>query len=181
MAKLCQECQGKKPDTSVRGTCMAPNYVQQSNLPQGHVPWTESPNFNLCDTCAEHFGRCAWCGGPLDGYGYSMLPTTKQFCKQFDSDNGNHVEGMYVGEQICAQFIIDVYSGIGWRVKSTSRNCRLAGQRQISDGGQYAWVEMYFDLNEAGQAHIELEQASTRSWVSLPNPKTWKITVEVKH
>ncbi len=118
MAKLCSECAQKKPDQSVRGTCGAPNYVKAGGLPQGHFPWTESPNFTLCDACADHFGRCAWCGGSLTGWNYSLLPTTKRFCQQDDKSSGGHVEGMYVGEQILVRLTVDLYSGVSWRVRS---------------------------------------------------------------
>lgn len=182
MAKLCHECQQKKADTSVRGTCMAPSYVKAGNLPQGHFPWTESPNFTLCDACADHFGRCAWCGGSLSGWNSSLLPTNKRFCQQFDNDNGGHIEGMYVGEQILVKLTIDLYSGVSWRARSLSRGVRLSNQRIITEGGQYGWLEMYFDLNEVdSKAAIVLEQEASRSWVSLKNPKTWGVTVEVKH
>lgn len=182
MAKLCRDCQQKKPDTSVRGTCMAPSFVASAALPQGHFPWTESANFSLCEACSEHFDRCSWCGGPLSGYGQNLLPTTKRFCQQSDQDSGGHVEGMYVGEQILARLTVDLYSGISWRVKSLSRGVRLGAQRVITEGGQYGFLELYFDLNEVdSKATILLEQEASRWWVSLPNPKQWGITVEVKH
>jgi hypothetical protein len=161
---------------------MAPSFVKAANLPQGHFPWTASPNFTLCDSCADHFGRCAWCGGSLTGSNFSMLPTTKRFCQTFDQDAGKHVEGMYVGEQILVKLTVDLYSGVSWRVKQLTRGVRLANSRLITEGGQYGWLEMYFDLNEVdSKAGILLEQEASRSWVSLKNPKIWGITVEVKH
>ena len=182
MAKLCSECSQKKADQSVRGTCGAPNYVKAGGLPQGHFPWTESPNFTLCDACADHFGRCAWCGGSLTGWNYSLLPTTKRFCQQDDKSNGGHVEGMYVGEQILVRLTVDLYSGVSWRVRSLSRGVQLANQRIVTEGGQYGYLEMYFDLGVVdSKAAIVLEQEASRSWVSLKNAATWGITVEVKH
>jgi len=89
---------------------------------------------------------------------------------------------MYVGEQILVKLTIDLYSGVSWRARSLSRGVRLGSQRIITEGGQYGWLEMYFDLNEVdSKAAIVLEQEASRSWVSLKNPKTWGITVEVKH
>src|SRR5688572_25381942 len=116
MSKLCQTCQQKQFDNSFRGTCLAPNNVPQANLPQGHQPWTESPSFTLCGTCAEKFNLCQACWGPLNGWYGFTVPTDKQFCRQFSQNNGEHVEGMYIGEQILAQLPVDMFSGKQWMV-----------------------------------------------------------------
>lgn len=189
MAKLCQDCAKKQPDLSVRGSCLAATHVPQGNLPKTHVPWTESPNFTLCESCADHFELCAWCWGPINGMGRVTVPTSQTFCRQFDKDSGNHVEGMYVGEQILAQLTVDLFSGVSWRVKSLSSGVRLATQRLVVDssgggggGARFGFLELYFDLTKTdAHASIELVQEASRYWVSLANPKTWKVTVEVKH
>lgn len=190
MAKLCSECQKKQADLSVRGSCLAGTHVASTQLPKGHVPWTESPNFTLCDTCADHFQLCAWCWGPLNGSGRVTVPTNRTFCRQFDNNNGNHVEGMFVGEQILAQLTVDLFSGKSWRVRSTSPGIRLAVQRLVVDsssgggfgGARYGYLELYFDLTVPdAKGYIELVEDASRSWISIPNPKTWKVTVEVKH
>ncbi len=182
MAKLCASCQEKKPDTSVRGTCQAGSHVQQSQLPSGHLPWTDSLNFTLCDTCAEHFSFCAWCWGPLHGHPQVTVPTDKQFLRVFEQDNGSHQTGMYVGEQVLVQFTIDRFSGMTWDVLDLSNGVRHVASRMVTEGGgQYATLEMYFDLNKSDpDATIELEQVSSSRWASVSNPKTFKVTVEVK-
>jgi hypothetical protein len=59
---------------------------------------------------------------------------------------------------------------------------QLANQRIVTEGGQYGYLEMYFDLGVVdSKAAIVLEQEASRSWVSLKNAATWGITVEVKH
>lgn len=185
MAKLCSECQKKQPDLSVRGSCLAGTHVASAQLPKGHVPWTDSPNFTLCDTCADHFQLCAWCWGPINGAGRVTVPTNKTFCRQKDTHNGNHVEGMFVGEQILAELTVDMFSGKSWRVKSYSSGVRLVTQRLVVDssgGGRFGTLELYFDLTQPdANAYIELVEDASRSWVTIANPKTWKITVEVKH
>lgn len=184
MAKLCPTCQKKKPDVSVRGSCQAPSYAPRNSIPQNHNPWTESPNFSLCDACAEQYKLCAWCWGPLDGGGGVLVPTDKQFTFVFEHQNGMHVEGMDVGEQILAELRIDVFSGITWKVKRLSRGVRFAFERVERDGGQFAAQQMYFDLDQADpKAVIELEQTIRSYWwwtPTLTNPKTWSITVEVR-
>jgi hypothetical protein len=147
MAKLCSGCKDKKADLTVRGTCTAPTATSQ--LPPGHYPWTDSPNYCLCDACAEHFNLCAWCLGRLDGFGGQMVPTDKQFCVQGADDNGRHVEGMFVGEQILAKMVVDLFSGKQWRIKRTSYGVRLAAERFVAAGGRYAWQELYIDLDKA--------------------------------
>jgi hypothetical protein len=182
MARICQECQNGKPDTSMRGSCQAPNHVATVSLPPGHVPWTDSFQFSLCDECAEHFGQCAWCRGSLYGVAPQLVPTRKRFCQQFDEDSGSHVEGMNVGEQIMVKLTIDLYSGISWGVKSASPGVFLGSQRTITEGGQFGFLELYFDLSRVDPtAKIELVQVATRSWVMLKNPQTWQVTVEVQH
>jgi hypothetical protein len=182
MAKLCAGCKDKKPDTSVRGTCTAPSATPV--LPPTHMPWTESPNLGLCDGCAEHFQLCAWCLGPIDGWGVISVPTNKQFCVQSAQNDGGHVAGMYVGEQILAKMVVDLFSGKQWRLKSASPGVRLAHQRLVAAGGQYAWQELYIDLDRANpKAEIELEEAYAGRWWGPPQTgsnTTWKITVEVK-
>lgn len=185
--KLCQSCQKKQFDNSVRGTCLAPNKVPQANLPQGHQPWTDSPSFTLCEPCADKFGLCQACWGPLTGFSGFTVPTDKQFCRQFSNDNGNHVEGMYIGEQILAQLPVDMFSGKSWQVVKLSPGVRFHGQRIVTDGGQFGEQELYFDLTAADvKAVIELQEAYSRSnyyWYPPPatNNSTWKVTVEVKH
>jgi len=182
MAKLCSSCQDRKPDTTVRGTCQAPSLLRGQPLPDKHQPWTDSPNFSLCDPCCEHFSRCAWCLGPL-GYSYRVVPTDKQFCVQFEKDNGNHVEGMYVGEQILVKLVVDAFSRTNWRPRYLSYGVRLATARFVFSGGRYGWLELYFDLDEADpKAEIKLIEASTYGWWQpATTPKEWAITVEVKH
>ena len=44
------------------------------------------------------------------------------------------------------------------------------------------YLELYFDLTVPdAKGYIELVEDASRSWISIPNPKTWKVTVEVKH
>ena len=180
MAKLCLDCQSRKPDTSVRGTCQAVTHIPNVQLPQKHQPWTDGANFTLCDACAEHYGLCAWCWGPLDGRGRVTVPTTKKFCRAFEQDNGTTIEGMYVGEQIVAQFNIDMFSGVTWDTRRTSWGVQHVATRIVPQG-RMATLEMYFDLNRADPAlEIELVQVTRSWWVSLANAKTWKIKVEVK-
>ncbi|MBX9691317.1 MAG: hypothetical protein K2Z81_02965 [Cyanobacteria bacterium] len=180
MAKLCNACQDRKPDTSVRGTCQAPSQGQP--LPDDHKPWTDSPNFSLCDPCADHFKRCAWCRAPLHNT-YRLVPTDKQFCVQFAENNGNHVDGMYVGEQVLVRLVVDSYSRTAWRPKYLSYGVRLSYARFVFDGGQFGWLELYFDLNEADpKAEIQLIEAPAYSWWQpVTTPNEWAITVEVKH
>lgn len=182
MTNLCHQCQKNKPDTTMRGSCQAPNYVAQSNLPSDHIPWTESFEFSLCEFCSEHFGQCSWCRGALYGESLEMVPSKKRFCLQENSDNGSHVEGMNVGEQILVKLTIDLYSGLSWGPKSLSNGVQLDCMRLVTDGGQYGFLEMYFDLTLVDPlAKIELQQFASRNWVNLQNPQTWSITVDVQH
>jgi hypothetical protein len=183
MAKLCKGCQEKKADLSVRGSCQTPNILPPGHpLPDKHTPWTDSINFSLCDACAEKFEVCAWCWGPLDGTGQTMVPTDKPFCRQFLDNNGNHVEGMFVGEQILAQLAIDLFARKNWVVKRLSTGVKFNEKcsRLVRTGGQYAWLELYFDLNLVNsKAEIELEEVQGSGWSSKKTGNTWKITVEV--
>ncbi len=183
MANLCNSCQERKPDTSVRGTCQSPSLLRTAPTPDNHKPWTDSPNFILCDPCAEYFSRCAWCMGPINGYGVRIVPSDKQFCTQFDKDNGNHIEGMYVGEQILVKMVVDAFSGSLWRPRYLSYGVRLAHVRTVFNGGRYGWLELYFDLNEADpKAEIRLIDAPVYRWYQpATTPNEWAITVEVKH
>jgi len=135
LAHLCPHCKEKKPDTSVRGTCQAASHIAQANLPRNHVPWTESPNFTLCDACGDHFGFCVWCWGPINGHGRITVPTDKTFVRAFEKEHGLHIEGMNVGEQVLAQFAIDRFMGQTWEVKDLSCGVRLAATRMVQDGG----------------------------------------------
>lgn len=178
MAKLCRECQDKKPDTSVRGSCQAVSYIPNAQLPPKHQPWTDSANISLCEACADHYNICSWCWGPLDGGPRVTVPTDKKFCRAFEQDNGNHIEGMYVGEQIVAQLSVDIFSGLTWQPKRLSPGVRHVASRMVPQG-QQAILEMYFDLNRAdAKAEIELEEVASRWWVT-PSGKTWKVTVEI--
>lgn len=182
MAKICKTCQEKKPDTSVRGSCQASSHVRATQLPNGHTPWTDSPNFSLCDACAEQFQLCAWCWGPLNGHSPVTVPTEKTFVRVNAQDNGKTIPGMYVGEQVLVEMTVDQFSGKTWKVKSTSSGVRLAAHRMITEGGQYGKLEMYFDLTRADpRAIIELVEVAEHHWVHVSNPQTWKVTVEVKH
>ena len=185
MAKLCKTCQEKDPDTTVRGSCQASSHVRATQLPNGHNPWTDSPNFTLCDACAEHFQFCAWCWGPLHGHSPVTVPTDKTFVRANAQDNGKTIPGMYVGEQVLVEMTVDRFSGKTWDVKSTSSGVRLAAYRMITEGGQWAQYgkhEMYFDLSRSDpKAFIELEEVAEHQWVNVTNPQTWKVIVEVKH
>lgn len=192
LAHLCPHCKEKKPDTSVRGTCQAAGHIAQANLPRNHVPWTESPNFTLCDACGDHFGFCVWCWGPINGHGRITVPTDKTFVRAFEKENGLHIEGMNVGEQVLAQFAIDRFTGLIWEVKDLSCGVRLVATRMVQDGAaaddrwwwygsRYAWLEFYFELDRSNPAaHIEMVQASKYEWRPITKPKIWRVTVEVR-
>lgn len=183
-ARRCPGCQDKTADTSARGTCSAPQIPSAAaNLPDGHTPWTDSVNYAFCDACVDHFKVCQWCGGPLNGYGWQTVPTEKDFCVQQINDNGNHVEGMKVGQQILCNMPVDLFSGKTWRVKRTSYGLREYGQRFWYSGSPYwFWQEIYIDLNLAqSKGEIELEQVSYDWWTGAMNvTASWKITVEVR-
>lgn len=188
---LCSCCKEKKPDTSVRGTCLAASHIQQANLPREHLPWTDSPNVTLCNACGDHFGFCVWCWGPINGHGHISVPTDKSFVRTFEKENGLHIEGMDVGEQILAQFSIDRFMGQTWKVKELSCGIRLATTRMVQEdgghdrwwwyGSRYAWLEFYFDLERSNpSAHIELVEDSVHHWRPISKPKIWRVTVEVR-
>lgn len=182
--KLCESCKDKDPDFTVRGTCQAPSFTRQQNLPKGHRTWTDSPNFVLCESCADHFQFCQWCSGPIDGYTPVTVPTDKRFVVTVQGENGRHIKGMDVGEQILCKMTIDRYSGKVWDVKDTSYGVRLVTARMVTDGSywsQYATLELYFDLNKKDpNAFIELEEVSDYYWYAVSNPQTWKVTAEVR-
>jgi hypothetical protein len=116
----------------------------------------------------------------LDGGVNVTVPTDKQFCIVFDGDNGRHVKGMLVGEQMMAKLVLDLFSGQSWAVKKLSPGVKLAASRLVSDGSQYGWLECYFDLTTPDpQAFIELKEVATRSWAASSS-KTWRVTFEVK-
>ena len=181
---LCKTCQEKNLDTSVRGTCHAASHVHSTQLPSTHNPWTDGPSLTLCSGCAEQFQMCAWCWGPLKGHSPVTVPTDNQFVLADAKVNGKHIPGMYVGEQVLVKLTIDRFSGKTWKVSSTSRGVYLDTSRMITEGGrwgQYATLELYFDLDESDpKAFIELKETSDHPWFSVPNPQTWKVTVEVK-
>lgn len=181
MAKLCPNCQQKpQPPGTHRGTC-------QAKASSDCKSWTDDFAFTMCDPCAEQLERCAWCLGPINGGWGVDVPTAKQFVRAFDRDNGIHISGMNVGEQVCVQLMIDLYSGYSYsfnRSKS-SREVSLYGYRLIRDprDWQHATLEMYIDLNGASEkALIVLDEASngSRWWTPPPSGKSWQCTVEVK-
>lgn len=183
--KLCPTCQQKPtPPGTYRGQCLP-------KVSQNCKAWTDDYALTICDPCAEEMGRCAWCWGPLNGsWGAPVVPTEKQFVRAFDRDNGIHIEGMDVGEQVLVQLVVDVYSGRTWRVKRTSREIRFHGYRTVRDPHNWrlATLELYFDLNDATEkGEIVLEDAPDQSrwWWWGPPPSTgkqkeWRCTVEVR-
>jgi hypothetical protein len=184
MAKLCNGCKNKAFDQSVRGTCQAVNMLPAANLPDGHMPWTDGPKLILCDACCDHFKQCAMCFGPIDGYGRNFTPTDKQFVRVFPNQNGIHITGMNIGEQVLCQMQVDLYTGMGWVPSAWSNGIRLAQSRLVVDGGRYGTLELYFDLEEANpKALIVLQEGYIfqRWWSpSIPNPKGWMCTVEIR-
>ena len=181
--KLCLTCREKTPDTSVRGTCQAASHMRATQLPDDHDPWTASPNLTLCNGCADRFKMCAWCWGPLDGHSPVTVPTEKRFTIADANMNGKHITGMHVGEQVLVKLTVDRFSAKTWKIADYSYGVRLAASRMITDGGQwgqYAKLELYFDLDEKDpKAFIELVEGSDHRWFSVPNPQTWKVTIGV--
>src|SRR5438105_937947 len=145
MAMICPSCKTKpQPPGTYRGTCRA----NQSAECQA---WTEDFAFTLCDRCAEYMGRCAWCWGPISGGWGVEVPTTKQFCRIFEQENGKHVEGMDVGEQMLVQFTVDPYSWYTWTFdrSASSWDVSYHGFRLIMDPTNWrqATLECYVNLN----------------------------------
>lgn len=186
MAKLCPTCAQKpQPPGTYRGSCNA-------NASQNCKAWTDDFVLTLCDPCAEQLGRCAWCWGPLDGgYGDAVVPTTKQFVRVFHPhDNGKHVPGMNVGEQVLAQFVVDLYSGNTWRLNrsASSREVSYYGFRLIRDPQNWrqATLELYVDLDApCEKAKLVFEEAADSGgyrWWSPPPPsgKPFELTVEIR-
>lgn len=180
MAKLCNACQQKpQPPGTYRGTCHA-------KVSQDCKAWTADFAFTLCDPCAEQLERCAWCLAPLTGGWGVQVPTTKQFVRAFERDKGKHFTGMNVGEQVCVQLMIDLYSGYSYqfsRSKSSSQ-VSLYGYRLIRDPQNWrqATLEMYLDLNGASEkALIVVDEAAngSRWWTPPPSGKSWHCTVEI--
>lgn len=177
MAKLCPECEKKPADRSVAGRCQTPTTL----VPTGHQPYTDSPSFTMCDACCEQFERCGRCNGPLKGGGGSVVPTDKQFVRV--TEDGRHVKGMFIGEQILIEKYVDVYSGMTWHVKKVSKGVRLYGKREVQVPGNWRYVklELYFDLTEAdAQASIELVEEANSRWAS-GSGATFSCTAEVRH
>jgi hypothetical protein len=163
--KLCPECKDKPIDTSVAGRCQTPSV----HIPTGHQPWTDGMSLTMCDACCEKFERCARCNGPLTGGGGVVVPTEKQFVRINGKENGRHITGMYIGEQILIEQYVDVYSGMTWRVKKLSSGVRLYGRREIAVPGNWRMqkLELYFDLTDADpKAVIELEESANSRWAS---------------
>jgi hypothetical protein len=158
------------------------------NLPQNHIPYTDSPDYRLCDPCAEHFNLCARCLGPLSGYGLITVPTDKWHCvvgPGTNYENDSYVTHMFVGQQILALMSVDLFSRKVWKVKRLV-DTRLAFQRFVWAGGQYAWQEMYFDLlRQTSNAEIEIEEGyNSWGWWMPPPPTGQKVptyhwTIEV--
>jgi hypothetical protein len=147
MANLCPTCKGKtQPPGTYRGQC----HAKQS--PECEA-WTEDFAFTLCNACSEHMGRCAWCLGPINGGWGAEVPTTKQFCRVYENQNGIHVSGMDVGEQILVQFTVDPYSWYTWRFDPyrSSSDVSYYGFRLIMDPTNWrqATLECYVNLNRA--------------------------------
>src|SRR6185369_4090994 len=157
MAKLCEPCKAKpQPAGIYHGQC-------QAKIASACNAWTHDFTFTLCDPCADQLNRCAWCWGPLDGsWGRCDVPTTKQFCRQYWQDNGKHVEGMDVGEQILVQLPVDLYTYLTWKPRIMSPQVSYYGFRLVREPGNWreATLEMYFDLNRpAEKAEIVVEEA----------------------
>jgi hypothetical protein len=179
MAKLCPECKDKPLDTSVAGRCGTP----ATHVPTGHLPWTEGMSLTMCDACCDKFDRCARCNGPLSGGGGIVVPTEKQFVRVNEKENGRHVTGMYIGEQILFEAYVDVYSGMTWRTQSLSPGVRLYGRREVAVPGNWRMVklELYFDLTEADpKAYIDLVLAANSRWASGTGG-SFRCTMEVEH
>jgi len=177
MAKLCPDCEKKPVDRSVAGRCGTPTTL----VPTGHQPYTDSPSFTMCDACCEKFERCARCNGPISGGGGVVVPTDKQFVRV--TDDGRHVKGMFIGEQIVIEKYVDVYSGMTWKIKNLSSGVFPYGRRetQVPGNWRYQKLELYFDLTAADpKAIIELEEKANNRWATGTGA-TFMCTAEVKH
>lgn len=180
MAKLCPTCKQKpQPPGTYRGTC-------HGKVSTDCKAWTEDFAFTLCEPCAEQLERCAWCLGPINGGWGVDVPTTKQFVRKFQNDNGSHTPGMEVGEQVLVQLMVDMYSGYTWQLNrsKSSREVSLYGFRLIRDPQNYrqGTLELYIDLNGAAEkAKIFLDETASGSrwWTPPPTGKTWECTVEI--
>jgi hypothetical protein len=179
---LCPTCKNKPtPPGTHRGTCVA---KASANC----KAWTEDFALTMCDECCKETQRCAWCWGPIDGgWGIPMVPTDKDFCRVFERDNGKHVTGMNVDQQILFECQVDLYSGTSWMLDRTlsSREVSLFGWRMIRDprSWRYAKLEIYVDLNApAEQAKIVFTQQANGGWWWGPPPtgKPFEITVEIR-
>ena len=165
--QLCPDCQ-KKPalPNLYRGQCHA------KACPDCKA-WTTDFALTMCDPCAEALGRCAWCLGPITGGLGATVPTTKQFCRRFPNDNGSHVPGMNVGEQILVEMRVDLYSWITWRPKFTDPEISYYGYRVLRDprDWRHGTIEFYFDLNRVAVYAIGVDGTDEPPayWQSLEN------------
>jgi hypothetical protein len=184
MAKICPSCQKKpQPPGTYRGTCRA-------NASPECQAITDDFTLTLCDKCAEHMGRCAWCWGPLDGsFGEHVeVPTTKNFVRLYERDNGSHTPGMDVGEQVMVELQVDPYSYYTWSLDrwASSSEVSYHGFRMIQDPTNWrqATLEIYINLNAAAEAaKIVLREVAVDRWGWTP-PASSKapivLTVEIR-
>lgn len=166
---LCRTCNAKpQPTGTFHGSC----HVRFSSNCKA---WTAAFEFTICEPCAGELEQCAWCLGPLHGSSPIFTGTTKTFTFAFQADNGFHIEGMDVGEQVLVQLIVDYWNSY-WTLSRahSSREVSLYGTRLIRDPENYrqATREIYIDLDSpAEKAKIGLLG---------PNGATWNCTVEIR-
>ena len=185
--QLCPNCQKKpQPPMLHRGQC-------QVHFSPDCKAWTADFAFTMCDPCGEALERCVWCLGPISGGGGAEPPTNKQFVRQYSRDNGNHITGMNVGEQVLVELQVDLWSYLSWipNMRESSPEVSYHGYRLVRDpqDWRHATIELYFDLNKVAEnARIVVEEGvqthADRWWWWTPpapkNPKKWQCTVEIR-
>jgi len=92
-----------------------------------------------------------------------------------------HIEGMYIGEQVLIQKYVDLYSGLTWVTKTLSPGVKYYGKREVAvPGTTMIELELYYDLTEAdNEAVIEVVEQANSRW-SSGGGTIMRVTAEVK-
>ncbi len=166
---LCPACNGKpQPAGTFHGTC----HVRFST---GCKAWTAAFVYTICEPCAQELGQCAWCLGPISGSSPIFTGTTKDFVFTFQVDNGIHIEGMNVGEQVLVQLVVEVWNST-WVLSRalSSPEVSFYGTRLIRDPENYR--------QGTREVYIDLDRPAERAKIGLlgPSGATWNCTVEIR-